>query len=168
MKYFFFMLSIFFSSASFALFCPNNFNQINIGDSIEQIKQQCGNPTAEKTYKSDVNTPQQWTYFVGSAAGNYNNQPQIQQQPTVKMTVTFNNNQVINITVNDMSLVSTGFCGTTIQVRDSQKSVESACGKPTLIQKSQQDKEIEVTELTYSGMPTVTLTFEGGKLKERK
>lgn len=168
MKYYFLIFSLFFSPAIFALFCPNNFNEINIGDSIEQVKQQCGSPTAEKSYKSDVNTPQQWTYYVGSAAGNYNNQPQQQIQPTVKMTVSFDNNQVINITVNDMSLVSTGFCGTTIQVRDSQKAVESACGKPTLIQKSEQGADIEITELSYTGMPGVTLVFEGGKLKERK
>lgn len=35
---------------AFSAFCPSNFNQMNLGDSIEKVIQSCGQPKSQKTY----------------------------------------------------------------------------------------------------------------------
>ena len=42
-----FILLFFIPSLSFAFFCPSNFSQINIGDSLDQVQKACGNPDAK-------------------------------------------------------------------------------------------------------------------------
>lgn len=158
---------------AFAWMCPANFNQVGIGDTIEQVKQQCGTPVSETTSMRDPNVPQEWKYFIM-----FNQPYQLTYTPakntspraSIRMTVTFVNDRAINITVEEQSLTSTSVCGPTISTGDSQKSVERSCGKPTFIQKQTDSstKPVPVTELIYNTGPPNTFIFEYGKLTDRR
>lgn len=154
-----------FTHPAYAFFCPTNYNQINEGDSIEQVEQQCGKPDAKKSYKAEPNAPQEWDYFIKLDPTS---------QATVKMAIVFDNNQVMNINSNSASLTTTQMCGTTIQIGDSPETIEAACGKPAFINKGGQkgtedaSAAITMTEITYNSALSMTLIFENGKLKGKK
>lgn len=155
----------------YAMFCPGNFNQINVGDTIDQVQTQCGKPDFSK--KSDQvkdDGPQEWGFYVkpggnnGARAAASMNNP----QGSLKMAVTFNQGKVINITVNGMSLASTTLCGAPISVGNNTAAVKAACGDPFFVNKATQNNnaeaKTEVTTFRYNSTPPVTLTFENGKL----
>lgn len=179
MKYKFRLISVVaiilisFSFSAYAWMCPANFNQVGIGDTIEQVKQQCGTPVSEKTSMREPSGPQEWKYFIMV------NQPyQLTYTParnappraSIRMTVTFVQERAINIMVEEQSLTSTSVCGPTINTGDSQKSVERSCGKPTFIQKQidPNAKPLPVTELIYNTSPPNTFIFENGRLTDRR
>jgi hypothetical protein len=68
--------------------------------------------------------------------------------------------------------VNTSICGNNIQLGNTSETVQAACGKPSFINQGQPPQNApsstEITEFTYNGSPTVTLTFENGVLKTRK
>lgn len=158
------------STLAHAWVCPNNFSQIAAGDTMEQVTALCGKPASEKKSESGYQGPQEWQYFVTI------NQPLAESgaspgtNPSIKMSVAFVKNKVINITVQGQSIASTSLCGPTINVGDDNRSVEKNCGKPTFIQKQEDDKTkpIEITEYKYNTTAPNTLIFENGILKERK
>lgn len=171
------------STSASAMFCPKNFNQINMGDSIEQVQQQCGKPDAQKTVKGEDNGPQEWTFYVHPQMKRYTQtRTNSGQEASVKMTVAFNNGKVVNITVNSMSLATTTVCGSpagqitqslqAVSIGDSAKAVKAACGDPIAVSKGtqsdDQQKPVEMVEYTYNSSPPVVLVFEGGRLVERK
>ncbi len=174
MKYGVSLALLFVTQTTFAMFCPNGFNQINFGDTIDQVKLQCGSPSSQKTYKSEDSGPQEWTYYVNPTENaSVYGQPWMYgatPQTAVKMTIAFNENKVLNITANGMSLPSTQICGSMISVNDTPAQIKAACGKPTMVNKPQQSaaNAIEMTEFKYDSAPPITLIFENGKLKERK
>ena len=158
------------STLAFAWFCPTNFNDVSPGDSIDRVLQQCGNPSSQKTYQSKSNLPEEWSFFITMTPSGAS--PGLSPQPSLKMSAVFLNNQLVNINVNGTSLVSTSICGGTIQLGNTPAMVQAACGKPSFINQGQPPQNApsatEVTEFTYSGSPSVTLTFENGILKSRK
>jgi len=161
------------STSASAMFCPNNFNQINIGDSIAQVEQQCGKPDFQKKLQPEDNGPQEWSFYVHPQMKKYTEiRTNSGAEASVKMTVAFNEGKAINITVNSMSLATTTVCGPAVSVGDSAKSVKSACGEPVFIAKNDQpanaQKPPESIEYKYSSSPPVILIFVGGQLTERK
>lgn len=150
-------------SASFALFCPNGFNQINMGDTIEQVKQSCGAPTAQKEYESREKLPQEWNYYV---------QVSPTDQATLKTTIAFNNGKITNMSVNGIGVSSTAICnGNNVSVGDTDESVRRACGKPAFITQGNVNipPATKVMEFTYSSDGGAkTLVFENGVLTETK
>src|SRR5437879_1136102 len=126
------------TSAS-ALLCPKNFNQINIGDSIAQVQQQCGKPDSEKKLQAEDNGPQEWSFYVRPQMKRYTEiRTNSGAEASVKMNVAFNQGKVINVTVNSMSLATTTICGPAVSVGDTAKSVKTACGTPVFITKNDQ------------------------------
>lgn len=160
------------STTASAMFCPKNFNQINIGDTIEQVQQQCGKPDFEKKSEGDDNSPQEWNFYVHPEMKKYTEtRTNSGAEASVKMAIALNQGKVVNITVNGMSLATTTICGPSVSVGDTGKSVKSACGDPVFINKSSQtngEKPAELVEYKYNTMPATILLFENGKLKERK
>jgi len=152
--------SLFFSSAH-AYFCPIGFNQISIGDTIAQVEQQCG-VAAEKKEEKTIEGPQEWNYYVRADPN---------AAPSVKMTIAFDHNKVINITVNAFSLQNTQVCNNVnIQVGDSTDTVQGACGKPIFINAStdaqqQSSTKVKLNYKTQEGI--TTYVFENGVLKQR-
>ncbi len=152
-----------FTTPSFAMFCPNGFNQINIGDSIEQVKQTCGAPTSQKESESRAKVPQEWNYFV---------QVSPTDQATLKTTVALNNGKVTNMSVNGIGVSSTAICnGNNVSVGDTDESVQRACGKPAFITQGNINPApaTKVIEFTYSSdTSSSTLVFENGVLTGTK
>lgn len=162
--------NLLFTSAWADMFCPKNFNSINIGDSLDTVIKACGKPDAKKTSKKQPFQAQEWVYYIASYPG---------MQGTLKTTVAFDNSgKVVNISVNGAGLSETQICNVqgnnpTIQFGDTTDKIEAACGKPAYINQTSAangaPKPTEITELQYNASPTtVTLVFENGKLTERK
>lgn len=62
------------------MFCPNNFNTIDIGDSIEKVIKMCGNPDYQTQYQEVITLSQGVSYnqstgsYYDQSQGNYNYQ----------------------------------------------------------------------------------------------
>jgi len=168
MKKLLFFVALILSAQANAMFCPNNFKTINIGDTIDTVTKLCGAPDEQKEIKStdDPNAPQEWTFYVNPDPTNS------QQTTNLKMTVAFENQKAGNITVNGQSLVSTTICGNIISVGDTMQSIKAACGSPPFVNKGQpqadQPDKPKVVEYKYNSTPPITLVFENGMLKSRK
>lgn len=169
------LIALVIPTLSFAFFCPTNFNQIQIGDSIDTVIKLCGKPNSEK--KSSVpndDVPQQWSYYfpqnyvIGATNDKQGSQPAV---------ITFNaSGSVVNISVNNVSVNSTRVCGSGIQLGSTRESVKSACGKPSFINRQTQStdptesssEKIEIIQYVYTTTPPMTLIFQDGKLKEKR
>lgn len=178
MKYtsaFILSLASLYSAYSFAMFCPTNFNQINIGDTIKQVQDQCGKPETSKNTTSEANQPQEWTFYVPVPTDPYT----MGYNPnagTMKVTMAFVDGKVVNMTSNGIGVGATALCGgANLQLGSTIKDVKTACGKPAMVNKTNMGTEggapqpNEISEWKYTGPTgTTTLIFENGKLKERK
>ena len=165
----------FLSSSCHAFFCPNNFNQIDYGDSIAQVEQQCGKADSTAEAEAPDNSPQEWTYYL-QQSNSVNNMPQAQQaEGSLKTSFAFDSQgKLVSISVNGIGVASTSNCGSPVSIGDSRKSVESTCGKPTFVNKqapsssSQGADKNKQVEMTYKGSPAVTLVFRDGRLAEKR
>ncbi len=154
-----FIILLALNTPAFALFCPNNFNEIHIGDSLEMVKLQCGEPTAEKTSENNLDTPQEWVYYV---------QMSPTDQATLRMTVAFNHGTVTNMSVNGIGVSATAICNNTnVSVGNSVQSIRQICGEPAFISRGSAPTTSKVTTLNYGTGSGTTLTFEEGVLKSR-
>lgn len=165
MKHFIIIASILLTSTSaFAMFCPNGFNSINLGDSLEQVEEQCGKPDSQKGHESKKNLPQEWNYYVQMVKG---------QNGSIKMVIAFKNSKVINMSVNGVGLTNTSICnGTPINLNSTQEQVKKACGEPVFINQSEGGESSDskpdlITEWKYNSNPPITLIFTNGKLTGR-
>ena len=169
-----------FPISSYAFFCPTNFNQINVGDSIDQVTTQCGKPTTQETKEQAGEVAQEWSYYISQTVATATTD---QAQGTLKTQITFDaSGKAVNISVNGIGVGSTTVCGqTTIQLGDTREAIKAACGDPVFIRKQdtttppsgpqqptntlgQPQPSTKITTFTYSSNPPVTLTFENGKL----
>lgn len=172
------LIAFFMTSGSFAFFCPTNFKQIDIGDTIDKVTQTCGKPNATKESKSpivDENVPQEWTYYVNVSSNNFIGN--MQNQGSIKMTVSFDKDgKAINISVNGVGMGNAGMCSSTIQVGSSRDQVKSACGDPAFINKQAPSAtatattpgENTTTIYEYQSNPPVKLIFNNGILTEKQ
>lgn len=154
-------LTLVLAAPTYAMMCPSNFNMINDGDSLTQVKQQCGPPSSEKEIDTSDDAPQEWNYYVVLNPSN---------PATIKTTVAFVGGKVTNMSVNGTSIGNSSICaGKTVKIGDSQDMVKNACGNPEFINKgtgSDAATTKKMTEITYStSATTVTLTFINGRLK---
>ncbi len=163
------------SANSYAFFCPKNFNQINMGDSIATVQQLCGAADSKTVKDAPDNSPQEWNYFVSQQGMNTISN---KAQGTLKTSFAFDGTgKLVNISVNGIGVASTSNCGSPVSLGDSRQSVQSACGKPSFVNKDNptsnsssnpEDESNKLVELTYSSTPPVTLIFEGGKLTGKR
>ncbi len=185
LKPFFYLNLLLFPALSYAFFCPSNFNQINFGDTLEQVQGLCGPAAKQETKEitpapTEAKGPQEWNYYIPRAyVLSATNQPQM----TLKTQIVFDENgKAVNINVNGLSMPSTNVCGAVIQLGSTQDAVKAACGNPSFVNQGAQPatatavtpstppqvQKTKITELTYNSTPPVTLTFENGILKEKK
>ncbi|MDA8561977.1 DUF2845 domain-containing protein [Gammaproteobacteria bacterium] len=164
------LLIFIMSSSTYAWICPTNFQQIAVGDSIEQVESACGDPASKKELDGGYQGPQEWQYFVTIKRPLNQSGVRADASPSVKMSIAFVDKKAINITVQGTSVASTSLCGPTISIGDKDKSVEKNCGKPVFIQKQGAEKEnsVQITEYKYNSSSPNILIFENGVLKERK
>lgn len=160
----FLVVNFMFTNSWADMFCPNNFNSISIGDSLDSVLAACGQPDKQTTKKDKPTQPQEWVYFIAATPD---------MPGALRTTIAFDaNGKVVNISVNGAGVTQTQICGQTIQFGDKQEDIQNACGKPAYVNQatneSEKLKEVEITELKYNSVPPVTLTFMDGKLQERK
>jgi hypothetical protein len=161
------LTTMFFSAAWADMFCPSNFNAINMGDTLDAVVKACGKPDSKKTTKQEAPQPQEWIYYLATNPG---------MPGTMKVSIAFDaSEKAINISVNGSGMTQTQICnGAGIQVGDNQAAITKACGKPAYVSVSEPPagtpkvKATEITELKYGSSPAVTLVFTDGKLTERK
>lgn len=162
--------ALLYSHTLFAFFCPTNFNQIEMGNTQQQVDELCGKPTAaiEVEKQAADNSPQEWSYFVAQAP--------LLGAPvpgSIKATLAFDKDgKVINITVNGLSVNTADFCRRTTRIGSTRDAVKQACGTPAYINKAQNTGAPSLPtkriEYQYSSTPPATLIFENGVLVERK
>lgn len=179
------LLLLIFSSPAFAMFCPDNFRSISLGDSLEFVLAECGNPTTQFRYERPVNSSQSWDYYLKTHPFSLAN---------TKLQILFKDDKVINLqitesgslgndvceltnpgncqkTTNVRNVTTTLLCGAIISVGDTSQKIESACGKPAIVNQlqaaSQQTPAQELIALKYDGQNPATLIFENGGLIER-
>ena len=163
---------LFVPFSAYAILCPNNFNQISEGDSIEQVKALCGKPNQEETKEVKQKGPEEWSYFVPKSFAS-SSANSTSAQTTMKIAVVFDETgKAVNISVNGIGVGSTNLCGSSIESGDLQEAVKSACGKPTFINTQENSggapQITKRTEWTYNTTPPSKLIFENGKLKEKQ
>lgn len=185
-----FFISLFIPLNVLAMFCPTNFNSIDLGNSIAQVQQFCGQADSSRQYQMSSMTSQEWTYYI---------KPKFGDTRHTKMRILFKNDKVINVNTTTHDAVGVGcspviqlgttqkivrcsksfdqeynvsattLCGPFIQLGDSTQTVASACGQPDLVsQPPSSALPIDVVEMRYDTHPPVTLVFENGLLTDRK
>lgn len=168
------MLLILSPSLSHAFFCPTNFNQINLGDTLEQVKEQCGKPDKEEKKDAEPSVPQEWNYYIPQTVATSTTTG---EQGTLKTSLTFDKDgKAINISVNGIGVGASTICGKSIQLGDTRDAVKAACGEPSFINKqqttsSESANKAEVKKIvtyTYNSNPPVKLIFEDGKLLSKE
>lgn len=154
---------------SYAFFCPTNFSQINMGDSIETVTAACGKPANVEEKEEKPFNPQEWSYYLTQQTPA---QFPAMATPTQKTSFSFDSNGIlVNITVGGLGASSTSLCGgALVQLGDNTERVKAICGQPGFIQvqdSSLNDKpSVKVTILTYTSNPPVALIFRDGKLAQ--
>lgn len=162
-----------FSSSAFAMFCPTNFKSINLGDSMDFVIAECGAPITQYRYERAVNLSQSWDYYLKTNPFSTAN---------TKLQILFKDDKVVNLQItepssfnaevqNTRNVTTTLLCGGIVSVGDNSQKVESACGKPALVNQleaaAQQQPALELIALKYEGPNPATLIFENGRLSER-
>ncbi len=155
-------------SNCYAIFCPNNFNQIYAGQTMAQVEAVCGKPDKETSKDVEAQGPQEWSYFMMPTAPVVGSPT---TQGSLKTQFAFDaSGRVINISVNGIGVGGTAICGTQIQLFDAREKVKAACGNPTFINKQSTEggAKPDPTKVTEYNYGSTTLVFENGKLTERK
>ncbi len=145
---------------SYAFFCPTNLNVIQIGDSLNNVQEQCGFGTLSEVKQDNVAIPQEWAYYKKLNANDAG---------TIKLSFIINSNKIININVNGISVSRTALCGAQITVGQSSDQLKASCGDPTILSASSADKSSTPQgppqqKLSFSEAPQSELIFENGKL----
>ena len=173
------------STSSYAYFfsSPQGNCYINEGDTMSQVEQACGSPTAKKDGQHNPSTTQvveYWNYDntvrKGSLApstsnANSNSRYTIHQDGD-NMLFVVTDGKVTSMNVNGSPASSTRGCGgSSVEIGMTSDKLLSACGNPTNKSVSQQNvykKPVKITTWTYDlgeYRSPLTLTFDAqGKL----
>lgn len=159
-------------SISYAFFCPTNFNQINFGDTTDQVKTSCGKPDKEEKKDAEASVPQEWTYYVPQTVSMGTSQ---QAQGTLKTSVAFDKDgKAINISVNGLGVGESTICGVPIQLGSTKDQIKTACGDPSSVVKQSNDASgnqeppKQIVTFTYNSTPPQKLIFENDKLVKKE
>ncbi|GAB4391924.1 MAG: hypothetical protein Tsb005_03750 [Gammaproteobacteria bacterium] len=155
-------------------YCPKTFRYVNTGDSEQDVRQNCGEPSSERTYETSdqqLQTVTQWFYRDKTFTGPQQDQPQA--------IFTFNAQkqlseiQIGTAQLTKQTVTSTSFCkGGNVSLNMTQLQVNQICGGPDLRNTAQRQTEGPkriITEWTYSFgpyQPRTILQFEGGRLTQ--
>jgi len=172
------LLPLFLIQTSFAYYCSTSSGSgyINIGDSMAEVKSNCGAPTSvqiSEVKDQSFSTTEYWLYNRTQVS---NSIPLGIEQPDARVTAgkTFSfaisNSKVKSISVNGNSVQSTKNCGRPINIGTDADTVLSLCGKPsnTNVENTPSDNKVKVTTLVYDQgeyQNTLKLEFIDDQLK---
>ncbi len=155
------LAALLLSQSAWAYYCsgPQGSGYINIGDSMAQVQQACGAPTAQHNEKapgtSNVTTTQIWTYMsytttepLTTSTGLGRPNVQVDEGDGPNMVVTIQGGKVTNIAESGQNTQSTNQCGRPVSVGSSQAQVLQACGQPTNMNTQQQTSQGPASEVT--------------------
>lgn len=169
------LVTMLFPAGAFAFFCPNNFKQIDLNYTTDQVIEQCGKPDKQTTTTVAPEGPQEWSYYIPQTVSTTGLTP---TQGTLKTQVTFDNQgKAINISVNGIGVGATTICGNKqIQLGDTRDAIKKVCGEPSFINNQNANPKAlgapgalnQVTEFIYNTNPPVTLHFVNGRLESKQ
>ncbi|CAN5309951.1 DUF2845 domain-containing protein [soil metagenome] len=168
-------LVLFFGGSAYAAsyVCPNSYQTVTTGDTMEKVKAACGEPTQANTRKEQGMVPNvlvQWVYTseMPQAGNNRGINPYAPQ-----MLVTFKDDVVLEISTNSQTLNTMFACynNKRISVGSSKSDVRFACGAPSLVNTLQKAEQVnkQITTWNYnfgSYRPSINFTFEDNKLTQ--
>lgn len=175
MKIFYlFLLNILFLNFAHAAgynlyYCEKNFRTVQIGDTTENVRAACGDPTITNSQHIQVSTPVDlvnWTYTLGlfSVKGAVFTLPSI--------VITFRENKVAEINRSGL-LISNAACAVngSVNIGDNAEQVLLKCGQPNSINNIQEmiNSTRPVTEWIYNFgpyKPQIIFSFENDKLTQ--
>lgn len=160
-----------FTANAYAFFCPTNFNQIDMGNTQQQIEEACGKPASitDTVQEPADNSPQEWSYFVKQDPNLGSTIP-----GNIKATIAFDQSgKVINMTINGLSVSTANFCGSAaVKIGSMRDTVKKECGAPAYINRGVSEgpapQQRKLVEYRYDSTPPITLIFENGMLIDRK
>lgn len=158
------LFSLLLPGMAHAFFCPTNFSQINIGDTLDHIKQQCGKPDKEEMIDDAVSEPQEWNYYLPQAV--QINTVDTPIQGSMKVQFSFNlAGNIINMSVNGIGVGATTICnGQYLALGDNKDKVEAACGKPAITVKANDKTPQTPPKLTVIYYGKTKFTFRNNQL----
>lgn len=145
--------------------CPNTYKYVNVGFTLAQVKQLCGEPTSQSKKRRptvEMKDAEQWGYLI--------KRPKQITAPQQTLTVAFENDKVASLTLNGQRWNSTAACGNPVSVGDTKPTVRGACGAPYFINSGQQQvvtgiQNVVVWEYDYGPYkPKAIFTFQNDKL----
>ncbi len=166
-----------------AMSCNNGAGIVYMGDSLQTVLQQCGEPSAQKKQLQVLDTAQTWVYDI----------PHAYDPGFTRMTVYFRNDKVSNIHILehyvvpicrqglvqvgtvmttqttcgdwDYTTLYTSLCRYGFGLGDTTETVAARCGNPTQMS-DLKNNSIETLILQYTNQgANDVLTIENGKLK---
>lgn len=146
--------------------CPNTYQTIMTGYSLQQVEAACGKPTTIHSKNQIQTKPANYTQWVYTSSS-----PLSINQYAPQMLITFAEDKVTEISVSNQQHIASFPCYNfgKIQVGSSTSQVQTQCGPPTYVNQIQKafKTPITVTVLTYnfgSYRPIMIFTFENDKL----
>lgn len=164
-----------FSYSQTSYYCANTNSYVNLGDSIDQVTQNCGEPTQTKMDNSVTSASlpvEQWSYqapFVVTAGKvQYVSRPNFR----IPLIINFSDNKVVRIYDQENEAKESYFCNPLVPVKigDTKEDVRNLCSNPTLVENTSQQSKKKVTpQLIYIYQPNsydrlVSMYFENFKL----
>lgn len=151
-------------------YCEKNFKSVSVGATMDTVRAACGEPNNTIIKQLPVQTPLnqvQWIYTLGllDINGVKLNLP--------SLTLTFANNQIIEIMRNNLPITNGGYCNINgkINIGDNMNTVLTRCGRPNFINQRQrmQISYKQVIEWIYNFGPyrqQVLFDFDNGSLTQ--
>lgn len=175
MKIFYlFLFNLFFLNFAHAAgynsyYCEKNFRNVQIGDTTENVRAACGDPTTTTTHDVQVSTPidaVRWTYTLGL----FSVKDAVFTLPSI--TITLREKKVIEINRSNLP-ISNAACtlNGSVNIGDTAEQVLLTCGQPNYTSNIQQmvNSTKPVTEWIYNFgpyKPQIIFNFENDKLTQ--
>lgn len=151
-------------------YCPTTFQNVKVGDNMDDVRAACGNPTATNTQQQQTSTPTtvtQWVYTLGL----FSIKGVTVDLPT--LTIAFDSNQKVMQIDRSGAFVSAGYCAANgmVNIGDPASAVLLTCGRPSFISTREQAVTTanSITEWTYNNgpyKPQIIFDFQDGKLTQ--
>lgn len=172
--FYLFLLNLLFLNSAHAAgynsyYCEKNFRNVQIGDTTENVRAACGEPTTINTHDVRVSTSidsVRWTYTLGlfSVRGAVFTLPSV--------AITFREKKVAEINRSELS-ISNAACALngSVNIGDTAEQVLLTCGQPNYTSNFQQmiNSTKSVTEWIYNFgpyKPQIIFNFENDKLTQ--
>lgn len=147
--------------------CPSTYRTVQVGNSMDNVRSACGEPTSSTVEAVPVNTPIETTQWIYTA--NVKIKDNFISTPI--LVITLQNGQVTQIEKTSLAAPLSTSCANVINFGDSQATVLSACGQPNIVNSKQKanTNTKQITHWIYNFgpyKPQVIFDFDNGVLTQ--